>query len=106
MCSAVGGLLATNRFGVEMLEGARFDATVVDERINLGLLETNHPTKPIRRQLALVDQAVERPRRESERGGSFLRGQPVSVGVRHVIEASTVSHLSTSFNVPHAAGRA
>jgi len=106
MRSAVGGLIATHRFGVQVLERAWFDAAVVNERINLGLLEPDHAAEPVRGQLTLIDQAIERSRSEAERGRGFLCGQPVSIGVRHEFETSTVSHLSTSFDVPHTAGRA
>lgn len=106
MRSGVGGLIAANGLGIEVFERAGFNSAGFDERVDLGLLEPNHAAEPVGRQLTFIDEPVQGSRREAKRGRSFLRGQPVSVGVRHEFEASTISHLSTSFNVPHSLQRA
>ena len=77
--------------GIEVFQGSRLDLTGSDKRIDLRLLESNDSTEAVRRQLPLVDQAVERPWREAKRRSCFLRGEPVTIRVRHDNKHNTLS---------------
>jgi hypothetical protein len=77
--------------GIEVFQGPRLDSTGSDKRIDLRLLESNDSTEAVRRQLPLVDQAVERPWREAKRCSCLLRGEPVTIRVRHDTKHNTLS---------------
>lgn len=50
---------------VQVLERAGLDLAGVNERIHFGLLESNDSSKSVRGQLSLVNETVERPRRDT-----------------------------------------
>ena len=93
----LGGLLVWSCLWVEMFEFARFDAAVVDEGVDLGLLQANHSAEAVRGELAFVDQSVERAGRQAQRRSGFLGGQPVSIGLRHTDQRNTISASLSRF---------
>lgn len=48
------------------LQRAGSDAAGIDELLDLGLLEADDPAESVRRELALVDEAVQRARRDAQ----------------------------------------
>ena len=77
--------------GIEVFQRPRLDSTGSDKRIDLRLLESNNSTEAVRRQLPFVDQAVERPWCEAKRRSCLLRGEPVTIRVRHDNKDNTLS---------------
>ena len=63
--------------GVEVLEAAGHDPGGVDELVDVGLLEADHPAEPVGGQPAGVHQAVHGPGRDAE--------QPGGVGRAHLL---------------------
>ena len=88
------------RLWIKVLERTGFDAALGDELIDLTLLEADHPTESVGRQLTLVDEPVEGAGSESQSGGSFFGGKPVSVGRRHDVELNTLSIDLNTFEHP------
>jgi hypothetical protein len=75
---------AAGREGVtEGIEGAGHDAAAFDELGHLALLEPDDPTEPVGGDLAVVDEAVERPRRDAQALGRLVGVQPLDVGSAH-----------------------
>ena len=66
-----------------MLEGAGLDAARVDEAIDLVGLEADDAPEAVRRQLALVDEAVQRARGDAQTMRRFRGAQPVDLARRH-----------------------
>jgi len=89
--SLLSDLLGRSRLGIQMLERTRFDTVSIDERIDLVLLQSDHPAEPIGGKLAFIDQPVQSSWRKPERGSRFLGGEPVTVSLRHVVEHYNIS---------------
>ena len=87
----VSALFGWRNLWVEMLKLAGLDATVADERIDFALLQSNHPAESVRGQLPFIDQSVERPRGQSQRGRRFFGGEPIAICLRHDIHRNTIS---------------
>ena len=97
----VRSLIGWRHFWVEMLEFAGFDAAIPDERIDLVLLQADNSTKPVRRQLAFVDQPVERAWGESQRGRCFFSGEPITVCLSHDNHRNTISNPLSIYRANH-----
>jgi hypothetical protein len=64
------------RLRVEMLKGARFDSSARDESIHLGCLQTDNAPELIGRDLALIDELVQRSQRHTKTGGGLVGAEP------------------------------
>lgn len=89
--SLLRDLLGRSRLGIQMLERTGFDTVSIDERIDLVLLQSDHPTEPVGGEPAFIDEPVQSSWRKPERGSRFLSGEPVAVSLRHVVEHYNIS---------------
>ena len=64
-----------------MAHRAGFDTARLDVGVDIVLLQTDDPAELVGRQLAFVDEAVERARRDAEPLGGRRGGQPHEVVV-------------------------
>ena len=67
------------RVGVEVLERAGLDAAGVDEGVDVGGLQPDDPPEAVGRDLALVDEPVERAGRDAEPVGRFAGAEPADL---------------------------
>jgi len=72
-------VVAADRFGVEVLELARLDAGALDEGLDLVRSEADDPPEAVGRQIAVVDEPVERAGGDAETPGSLLGRQPLGL---------------------------
>jgi hypothetical protein len=68
--------------GVEMLQRARLDADRSDERIDLAFLQTDHSAELVRREVALVDELVQRAEGDAKPFGGVCGAEPADL-TRH-----------------------
>jgi hypothetical protein len=59
-----------------VLELAGLDATPLDVRIDLALLQANDPAEAVGGQLTFVDEAIERAGRDAEPIGGLAGAEP------------------------------
>ena len=85
----VGGRF--DSLGIQVLELTGCDLTLRNERIDLTLLQPDYSAEPVRGQLPLIDQSIERARREAQGRSRLFRGQPVTVCRSHGVHANTLS---------------
>jgi len=62
--------------GVEVLEASRLDAGRLDEGVDIGELQPDHPAQAVGGELPLVDEPVERTSGDAQPASGFLRRQP------------------------------
>lgn len=65
------------RIRIQMPKFAGLDARLVNEVFDVGLLETDDAAEFVCRQLAVIDQAVQRSWRNTKLACRFLRTQPL-----------------------------
>src|SRR6266550_1362977 len=76
-----------------MLQPARLDAGPVDEGVHLALLEADDPAELVRRQLALVDEPVQRPHGDAQPARRLAGTHPVDVDGGHSGIIKTTPHV-------------
>ena len=86
---SVGGLRRS--LGVEVLKFPRFDLALANEGVDLGLLQPDNAAETVRRELAFVDQPVQRSWGEPQRRCGFLGRKPVTVCLCHTNQHNTIS---------------
>lgn len=93
-------LVGDGGLGIQVLEFTGRDLTFRNERIDLALLQADNTPKPVRRQLAFIDEPIERPRRKTKRRCGFFGRQPVSVSRGHAQHyiSLPLNTLSTPLN--------
>ncbi len=79
--------------GVEMFEGSGLDTSGTDERVDLGFLQADHSPELVGRNVAFVDELVQRAQRDTQTSGSFGGAEPANFTLRHVchVISSSVS---------------
>jgi hypothetical protein len=65
--------------GVEVFELTGLDLGAADEVVHLALLQPDDATELVRGDLALVDQPVQRPGRDTQPTGGFLGAEPLDL---------------------------
>src|SRR4051812_358161 len=75
----VSSVVGRSRLGIEVLEGSGLDLATLDEGVDFVGFEADHAAKPVGGNVALVDEAVKRARRDAQSFGRFRRGEPVDV---------------------------
>lgn len=80
-------------FGVKMLEGSGLDASGTNERVDLGLLQSDDPPELVGGNVAFVDELVQRSQRDAQTAGGFGGAEPANFTLRHVchVISSSVS---------------
>ena len=84
-----------------MLEPARLDARPVDEGVHLVLLETDDAAELVGRQLALVDQPVQRPHRDAQPARRLAGAHPMDVDGGHNGIIKTSLHVQCDARKGH-----
>ena len=77
--------------GIEVLKFPRFDLALANEGVDLGLLQPNNAAETVRRELAFIDQPVQRSWGKPQRRCRFLGRKPVTVCLCHTNQHNTIS---------------
>ena len=87
----VSALFGWRNLWVEVLELAGLDTAIANERVDFALLQADYSPKSVCGQLPFIDQPVERPRGQSQRGRRFFGGEPIAICLRHDVHRNTIS---------------
>ena len=87
----LGSLFGWRDLRVQMLELAGFDSATTYERVDLALLQANYSAEPVRRQLAFVDQPVQRSWGKPQSTRRFFGAEPIAVCLSHDDQGNTLS---------------
>ncbi len=90
-------LLARSNLGIEMFEFAWSYATFGNKRIHFALLQPDNSPESVCRQLAFIDQSIQRPRGQAQSCGRFFGRKPVTVCRSHRSKRSTLLHPLSHF---------
>jgi hypothetical protein len=81
--SDASGSVALSGFGIKMFERSRLDPSRLDERFDVIKLQTNDSAELVCRDLALIDQPVQRSRGQAEVSCSLGGTKPLNLLICH-----------------------